>query len=547
MKKSIPEIRYTRLFMLFQKLQTRLNRNIDQGKFTQFTQKQRTRLLNRLHKIKLQLQVFAQDVKWTGSALAVSIACYAFPGQAQFLPAGSEFKVNTVTPWNQRNASIAMDNDGDFIIAWESPTDEYTSYTDIYVQRYNAAGVAQGAPVVVNTAGSEDQSHPAVGLNDDGSFVIAYDRYQPDNRNIYVRRYNAAGVAVGAEVMVSSNTEVIQRNPVIAVDGDGDFVVSWEAYQDGDKFGIYARRFNVSAAPQGAEFRVNTYTTDNQLNQAVAMDDAGNFVITWQSYKQDGSDYGVYAQRYNAAGVAQGGEFRVNTSTENQQQHPAVAMDSDGDFVIAWETANEYYDVYMQRYNAAGVEQGAEFSANIEEQYGGFRPAVAMDSDGDFVLTWQTYLDYDSYLDVYIKRYTAAGTAVGTEMKVNTYTNGYQENSIVALDDEGDVVVVWESEDQDGSGQGIYAQRYTVQDITTTAQKKTDAVLFNMYPNPAKEEVYLSAAAGAYVKITDLSGHAVKEQYINGNRIDIADLTAGMYVVTINSDGKEEIKKLIVE
>ncbi len=49
---------------------------------------------------------------------------------------------------------------------------------------------------------------------------------------------------------------------------------------------------------------------------------------------QDGSGTGVYAQRYSATGVAQGAEFRVNTITSNSQRDPAVAMDADGDFVV---------------------------------------------------------------------------------------------------------------------------------------------------------------------------------------------------------------------
>ena len=74
-----------------------------------------------------------------------------------------------------------------------------------------------------------------------------------------------------------------------------------------------------TARAQGAEFRVNTTTADNQINPAVAMDAAGNFVVTWSSNLQDGSGYGIYAQRYNAAGVAQGAEFLVNTTTAGSQ------------------------------------------------------------------------------------------------------------------------------------------------------------------------------------------------------------------------------------
>ena len=49
----------------------------------------------------------------------------------------------------------------------------------------------------------------------------------------------------------------------------------------------------------GTEFQVNTYTTDNQDNPSVAMDADGDFVITWMSGPgQDGSMQGVFAQRF---------------------------------------------------------------------------------------------------------------------------------------------------------------------------------------------------------------------------------------------------------
>ena len=90
--------------------------------------------------------------------------------------------------------------------------------------------------------------------------------------------------------------------------------------------------------PQGTEFHVNTYTTGSQRSPDVAIDTDGNFVITWQSNGQDGDGYGVYAQRYNSAGAVQGSEFRVNTYTTVSQSSPSVAMDASGDFIITWDS-----------------------------------------------------------------------------------------------------------------------------------------------------------------------------------------------------------------
>ena len=52
----------------------------------------------------------------------------------------------------------------------------------------------------------------------------------------------------------------------------------------------------------------------------------GSFVIAWQSYLQDGSGYGVYAQRFDSAGKPVADEFRVNTYTQNDQGMHEIAM-----------------------------------------------------------------------------------------------------------------------------------------------------------------------------------------------------------------------------
>jgi hypothetical protein len=78
----------------------------------------------------------------------------------------------------------------------------------------------------------------------------------------------------------------------------GGFVIAWHSQgQDGSGNGVYAQRYNAMGVPQGGEFRVNTFTTSGQLLPRAAMDADGDFLITWNSEGQDGSGYGVYARR----------------------------------------------------------------------------------------------------------------------------------------------------------------------------------------------------------------------------------------------------------
>ena len=115
------------------------------------------------------------------------------------------------------------------------------------------------------------------------------------------------------------------------------------------------RLLSAGAAAVGFETRVNTFTPNTQLAPAIAMDAAGDYVAVWQSNTQDGSNYGIYAQRYNAAGAAQGVEFQVNTFTTGSQKCPSVAMDTAGDFVVTWQSYPQEGSgegIYAQRYQA---------------------------------------------------------------------------------------------------------------------------------------------------------------------------------------------------
>jgi hypothetical protein len=66
---------------------------------------------------------------------------------------------------------------------------------------------------------------------------------------------------------------------------------------------------NMTPPAVGPEFRVNSYTTNDQGMPSVASDQNGNFVVVWQSLNQDGSSYGVFGQRYGASGTPLGPEF----------------------------------------------------------------------------------------------------------------------------------------------------------------------------------------------------------------------------------------------
>ncbi|MDZ4686728.1 MAG: cadherin repeat domain-containing protein, partial [Planctomycetaceae bacterium] len=385
---------------------------------------------------------------------------------------GSEFRVNTHTTGAQQTfgeapQSVAMDADGDYVVTW-SGNGPAGDFDGIYARRYNAAGVAQGIEFQVNTYTTGSQFNSTVAMDADGDFVVTWLSLGQDGGGwgVYAQRYNAAGVAQGSEFQVNTYTTNDQIHSTVAMDADGDFVVTWSSLNQtgGNSNDVFAQRYNAAGVAQGSEFRVNTFTANDQRLSTVAMDADGDFVVTWSSKYQTGdANYGIFAQRYNAAGVVQGSEFRVNTYTTSGQKYSTVAMDSDGDFVVTWSSGvqdGSDYGIYAQRYNAAGVGQGSEFRVNTYTTNPQRYSTVAMDADGDFVVTWSSYLQDGSSYGVYAQQYNSVGVAQGSEFQVNTFTTNIQKFSSVAMDAAGDFVVAWSSRDQDGSSDGVYAQRF---------------------------------------------------------------------------------------
>ncbi len=79
----------------------------------------------------------------------------------------------------------------------------------------------------------------------------------------------------------------------------------------------------------------------------------GDFVVAWQSQFQDTSNYGIFARRFSSAGVAlDGGVPGQHLTSTVDQYDPSLAVDANGDFVVAWESGHDdsVAGVFAQRF-----------------------------------------------------------------------------------------------------------------------------------------------------------------------------------------------------
>lgn len=327
---------------------------------------------------------FGQD----GNGYAVMARRYSSTGAAS-----SEFQVNEMTggfqfrPWVEASAS------GAFVVTWQGHDG---ASNGIFARRFSSTGAAIGGEFQVNTYSLYQQTRPALAADPAGNFVVVWQQEDLDggDDDVFGRRFSNNGVAVASEFRVNTFTTGVQSNPVIAVEDDGDFVVVWQrldpAYHD-----VFAQRFSSSGTTVGGEFRVNLVTSLHQRYPLIDTDAAGGFIVTWQSNwpDADGSGEAVIARRFSSAGAAIGGEFRVNEYSPNAQVRPWIRVEPDGEFLVVWtspwDDPFESGGIIGRLFTADAVPLNREFQINSYTPSIQNRPAVAA-GGGRFVVAWQS-------------------------------------------------------------------------------------------------------------------------------------------------------------
>ena len=392
--------------------------------------------------------------------------------RAQDAFAGAEFQVNTYTTSNQEVPAVASDSVGNFVIVWQSLTQDGDA-TGIFGQRFDNTGATQGTEFPVNMITADVQEKPAVTYDGKGNFIAVWESHNYDGsaEGVAGQRFDSAGAAIGTEFQANTYTTGAQEHATVGADAMGNFVMLWDSDgQDGSAEGIFGQRFSSTGAPVGTEFQANTYTTNEQEDPDVAMDGAGNFVVVWYSGcgdsfscigGQDGDRDGAFGRRFSSNGSALGTEFQINTYTRDNQADPKVAMDALGNFVVAWQSFGEDGSsdgIFAQRFNATGARIGTEFQVNTYTTGSQENPRIASDPSGNFAVVWTSRgVEGNSNDGVAGQRFSSSGERVGTEFIVNTYTTRDQSVPAIASSS-NNFVVTWQSY-QDGDLGGIFARR----------------------------------------------------------------------------------------
>jgi hypothetical protein len=351
-------------------------------------------------------------VTWTdGSRTGGDTSDAAIRGQiftASGAKIGGEFLVNTTTTNTQYSSAVTALADGRFAVTWSdiSESGGDTNGMAVRCQIFTSEGVKSGGEFLVNTTTTSTQYENVVAPLLDGRFVVTWtdgsaSAGDTSGKAIRGQIFTSAGVKSGVEFLVNTTATNNQYESAITALADGRFLVTWTdlSLSGSDVTGsaIRGQIFTASGTKSGAEFLVNTTTSNDQSASAVTALDGGGFVVTWSDLSQSGGDTSFYAVRgqiFTSAGVKSGAEFRVNTSTLNSQEASSVTALADGRFVVTWTDGStsggdtSSTAIRGQIFTSSGIKSGAEFLVNTTTSGTQTESAVSALADGRFIVTW---------------------------------------------------------------------------------------------------------------------------------------------------------------
>lgn len=251
---------------------------------------------------------------------------------------GGEFQVNSNGADFQYYADVGVAGDRSFVVSWMSftSTGGDSDGSSIQARRFAADGSPLGDDFQVNTTTSGYQADTAIDLAPDGSFVVVWGSEvssgsDSDGFSIQAQRFAADGSPLGSEFQVNTTTADEQILPDVAVAANGQFAVVWVSGADvaGNLGGrgperarwrstqrkgivpprlvtdLFGQLYAADGTALGTEFQINTLPGSNPFLPRIGFDDAGDFVVSWESETSAGDDdssLSIQARRFRTTG-----------------------------------------------------------------------------------------------------------------------------------------------------------------------------------------------------------------------------------------------------
>ncbi len=337
---------------------------------------------------------------------------------------------------------VQADGSGGAYLCWNEWLSDTSS--NVYVQHINHDGSALFRPggTRINEEDGHFYSHSRLCADSSGVFITWSEQIAMGNTDVpgyaqvFVQRYNAAGVPQWAANTQVSTVDGLRALPEIVSDGTGGVFIAFADTRNsnidstgaGDNIDLYAQHINNNGnrlwgnndmPVANAAFNQNFSFYEGRTPNYIISDNAGGFIVSYMDYRNDNDGYGnLYAQRISSNGTPlwSTNGAALHTANDFYKNLTQVVSDGANGMVASWDSYDNNFSrsMYMQRVTGAGNRSWGNSGITVSSnQYSGtgdgfVENSMIADGAGFYIACWPEYGD-DSRTIAKAQKFNGAG------------------------------------------------------------------------------------------------------------------------------------------
>jgi uncharacterized protein YpmB len=344
-----------------------------------------------------------------------------------------------------------MDNNGNAIIVWQQS--DGANY-QIFKSEYRNGIWTNPANLSDNISpNGTDAYYPQVAMDDNGNAIIVWFQRDTDmNFQIFKSEYRG-----GVWTNPSSITDYISLDgqqavlSMAAIDNNGNAIIVWRQ-NDGANDQIFKSEYRSGVWHNPASLSDHISISGQDAGDPhVTMDNNGNAIIVWR--QNDGANLQIFKSEYRSGTWHNPTSLSDHISPNGQdaaEWPPQVAMDDNGNAIIVWDQSDGANDqIFKSEYRSGTWHNPASLSDNISPNgQDAELPQVAMDDNGNAIIVWDQYISNGGLRQIFKSEYRSGTWHDPANLSNYISLNGQDANDPhVAMNDSGNAIIVWGQSD----------------------------------------------------------------------------------------------------
>ncbi|MCT2562336.1 T9SS type A sorting domain-containing protein [Chryseobacterium herbae] len=464
--------------------------------------------------------------------------------------------------------SVQQTSDGGYIVAgWSNSTDgdatENHGDSDYWIVKLDVSGTIQWQK---SLGGTSYDSANSIQQTADGGYIVAGESYSTDgdvtgnhgNSDYWLVKVDASGVIQWQKSLGGSNQDTANS---VQQTSDGGYIVAGESYStNGDVIGnhgisdYWIVKLDASGTMQWQKSLGGTsYEGANSIQQT----SDGGYIMAGTGSSTNGDisiNYGngdFWIVKLDTSGAIQWQKSLLGNLADTAT---SIQQTSDGGYIVAGmsNSTNSEMPLMFGTSNYCVAKLDSNGNTLWQRYFGGSGEdhplSTQQTSDGGYIVAGRTgSVDGDvtgnhGNFDCWIVKLDTSGFI---QWQKPLGGSSFDETNSIQQTADGGYILAGMVFSSDGNITGYHGESDAwIVKLSANQLNTAEIQLINkplMYPNPAKDMIYLDHLPGeTVVHITDMSGRNLLSQKYNEKKVSIpaSQLTNGVYLIQVQSQGK---------